>query len=76
MQHREHARQKERLRQNKELTNNLMKTPQNQFTQSRLAGEDYYMKDALARVRQSDVSIPHDLARFHGSTIYQKPNKG
>ncbi len=76
MRHRQTAMENERIRQNKELKNNLMKTPQNQLTQSRLAGEDFYMRDALAKVRESDVSIPHNLARFHGSTIYQKPSKG
>jgi len=76
MQRRDKKKNEERIQQNKEFRNNQMKIPQNQFNQSRLAGEDFYMKDALAKVRQSDVSIPHDLARFHGSTIYNKPDKG
>ena len=73
---REKDTQEERIRQNTEFRRKQYEIPRNQFTQSRLAGEDFYMKDALAKVRQSEVSIPHDLARFHGTTIYHKPSKG
>lgn len=69
--------QKERSKKNKEFKKMQMEIPQNQFNQSTAATTDLHMRDALAKVRENDdVSIPHSLARFHGTTIYHKPDKG
>ena len=74
---REKDTQEERQRQNKEFKNKQMDIPQNQFNQSTAATTDLHMRDALAKVREKDdISIPHSLARFHGTTIYHKPDKG
>lgn len=76
-QRREKDTQDERIRQNKKFKNNLMGIPQNQFNQSTAATTDLHMREALSKVREKDdVSIPHSLSRFHGTTIYQKPDRG
>ena len=43
-----------------------------QHYQSYNASTDDYMKEALSKVRKSNVSIPQDLAMFNGTFIYKK----
>ena len=77
VQRRENEAQERREQRTRQLRQNLMGVPQNQFNQSTAATSDVKMRDALAKVRENDdVSIPHSLARFHGTTIYNKPDKG
>ena len=75
-QRREQEAQKKRKQQRDKLHKHQADLQRRQFNQSTSATADEYMQTALAKVRQSDVSIPHELARMHGSTIYQKPDKG
>ena len=74
---REKEAQKKRINLNRKMRQRQANNQQNHYYQSVSATTDTKMTDALAKVRESDdVSIPHSLARFHGTTIYHKPDKG
>tara|TARA_Y100000296_G_scaffold81889_1_gene109849 strand:+ start:528 stop:797 length:270 start_codon:yes stop_codon:yes gene_type:complete len=74
---RENEAQKEREKLNRKMRNKQLETSYNQFHQSTSAINDTHMRDALAKVREnSDITIPNSLARIHGTTIYNKPDKG
>jgi len=76
-QRREKEHQDRLKKQNKEMKKRQMDLPQRQYNQSTSSTADIHMADALAKVReQDDVSIPHSLARLHGTTIYHKPDRG
>jgi len=76
-QRREKEHQDRLKKQNIEMKKKQMGLPQRQYHQSTSSTADIHMADALAKVRESDdVSIPHSLARFHGTTIYHEPDKG
>ena len=77
VQRREKEAQLERQRLNLKLQYQQVDLPQHQFNQSTAATTDLHMREALAKVREKDdITIPHNLSRFHGSTIYNKPDKG
>ena len=42
----------------------------NAYQQTTNAFNDHAMKDALLKVRQSDVTLPDDLTLLHGTFIY------
>jgi hypothetical protein len=46
-----------------------------QFQQSTDSINDTYMKDALSKVRESNVSIDTDLSRFNGTYLYTESQK-
>ena len=62
---------------NQQMRQQQIDLPQQQFNQSTSAIKDLHMRDALAKVREnSDITIPNSLARIHGTTIYNKPDRG
>lgn len=76
-QRREKEHQDRLKKQNQEMKKRQMGLSQRQYTQSISSATDTHMASALSKVRESDdVSIPHALARLHGTTIYHKPDKG
>ena len=76
-QRRDKERQDRLKKQNKQMKKHQIDYQQRQYNQSTSSTADIHMVDALAKVRESDdVSIPHSLARIHGTTIYHKPDRG
>ena len=74
---REKEAQKKRINLNRKMRQRQADNQQNHYNQSVSATTDTKMASALAKVRENnDVSIPHSLARLHGTTIYNKPDKG
>jgi len=53
--------------QQKEMESRQMSRESNAFYQSVDASNDEYMKNALMKVRQSNVTLPDDLTRIHGT---------
>ena len=77
VQRREKEKHEERKKLNRKMKQRQVDAAQRQYNQSIYSTTDPHMANALAKVRENkDVSIPHTLARFHGTTIYQKPSKG
>ena len=69
--------QEERIRMNKEMKRRQVDYQQREWNQSIYSTTDPHMANALAKVREKeDITIPHSLARFQGTTIYHKPDKG
>ena len=56
--------------QQKQMDNRRIAAPQNAWNQSVSASTDDYMKNALTQVRKSDVTLPDELTRIHGSWVY------
>jgi len=65
-------REKLKINQQKEMENRLVAAPQSAWDQSISASTDTYMRDALTQVRKSDVTLPDNLTRFHGSWVYNQ----
>ena len=65
--------EKEKLIQTQQSVMNTkqVQTDTEQFNQSLDASKDLYLRDALTKVRESDVTIPDSLTRFHGTYIYR-----
>lgn len=77
VQRREKEKHEERMRMNREMRQRQVDSPQRQWNQRESSTTDLHMREALAKVREKeDITIPHSLARFHGTTIYNKPDKG
>jgi len=57
--------------QQKEMENRRVTAPQSAWNQTLDATTDIYMRDALSKVRKSNVTIPDTLTRFHGTYIYR-----
>ena len=60
------------LRENQkyEMGMKLVSKPDNNYQRSLDSSNDHYMRKALKQVKRSNVSIPQDLARMHGTTLY------
>ena len=60
------------LRENEkyEMGMKLVSKPDNNYQRSLDSSNDHYMRKALQQVKRSNVSIPQDLARMHGTTLY------
>ena len=69
--------QEEKLRnsQQREMNTRQVSRETNAFYQSVDASNDRYMRDALERVRQSDVSFPEDLTRMNGTWMHNQSIK-
>ena len=53
--------------QQKEMEFRQVNRDANSFHQSVSATNDHYMRDALSKVRQSNVTLPDELTRIHGT---------
>ena len=53
--------------QQKEMEFRQVNRDANSFHQSVAATNDHYMRDALSKVRQSNVTLPDELTRIHGT---------
>ena len=53
--------------QQKEMEFRQVNRDANSFHQSVAATNDHYMRDALSKVRQSNVTLPDELIRIHGT---------
>jgi hypothetical protein len=64
--------QEQKLKQTQQSVMNAerIETDNRQFNQSVNASNDQYMIDALSKVRQSNVSLPDELTRYHGTYTY------
>ena len=62
--------QKLRNTQRNEMNSRQVERDANAYRQTTNAFNDHAMKDALLKVRQSDVTLPDDLTRLHGTFIY------
>ena len=58
-----------KITQQKKMNNRRITAPTNDFHQSVAASTDDYMKNALAQVRKSDVTLPETLTRLRGSWV-------
>jgi hypothetical protein len=75
VQRRESEKQKLKELQNKKMENRLVQRETNNFNQSVNASNDQYMKDALSKVRQSDVTHSETLTRFNGTWMHNQKMK-
>jgi hypothetical protein len=62
--------QKLKQTQQSKMNTGRVETDNRQFNQSVNASNDQYMIDALSKVRQSKVTLPDSLTRYHGTYIY------
>ena len=77
VQRREKEKHEARLRMNREMRQRQVDLPQRVWNQREASTTDLHMREALAKVREKeDITIPHSLSRFHGTTIYNKPDRG
>jgi len=65
--------QKFKTFQKKKMESRQINRESNAFHQSVSATNDHYMKNALLKVRQSNVTLPDELTRIHGT--YTTTNK-
>jgi hypothetical protein len=56
-----------KISQQKEMEFRQVNRDSNAFHQSVDASNDHYMKNALSKVRQSNVTLPDELTRIHGT---------
>jgi hypothetical protein len=75
VQRRESEKQKLKELQNKRMENRLVQRETNNFNQSVNASNDQYMKDALSKVRQSEVTHSETLTRFNGTWMHNQKMK-
>lgn len=59
-------------KQKEELNHHLTNKQSNGFTRSVSASNDQYMLSALKKVRESNETIPENLARQNGTYIYNR----
>ena len=64
-------REKLRNKQRREMNQRMVDAPSKAFNQSLAAERDIDMRDALAKVRESNVTIPDTLTKLHGTYIYR-----
>ena len=62
--------QKLRNTQRNEMNSRQVERDANAYRPTTNAFNDHAMKDALLKVRQSDVTLPDDFTRLHGTFIY------
>jgi len=67
--------QKLKQNQQKEMESRRVETDSRDFHQSVSATKDKYMIDALNKVRESDVTLPEDLTRMHGTGMRNRSFK-
>tara|TARA_B100000676_G_C17872101_1_gene729200 strand:+ start:218 stop:478 length:261 start_codon:yes stop_codon:yes gene_type:complete len=75
VQRRREEEQKNRKTRQTEMDARLVDTKSRGFSQSVDATNDIKMVDALAKVRQSNVTIPDELTRRNGSWMFNKSLK-
>ena len=69
---RDKERERDRKQHRSEMNTRRVERSTNQFNQSVNATADTYMKSALQKVRQSDVTHNEDLMRFQGSWMWNQ----
>ena len=67
----------EKLRHQQKIDMNMQRVEDasNRFQSSVNASDDQYMKDALQKVRQSNVTLPDDLTRLNGTWMHNRSLK-
>ena len=72
---REHQKQKIKDAQKSEMETRRVYRDQDAFNSSVAASNDRYMKDALAKVRQSNVTHSEKVTRLNGTWLYNQTLK-
>jgi hypothetical protein len=70
--HRRQDQQKRRQSQQFTMDTDRMERNSQDFNQSVFATNDHYMKDALTKVRQSNVTQSETVTRLHGTWMFNK----
>jgi len=72
---RQQDQQKLRQSQQSTMDTDRVERDRRDFNQSVSASNDHYMKDALAKVRQSDVTHSETVTRLNGTWLYNQTLK-
>ena len=72
---RQQDQQKLRQSQQSQMDSKRVEKDRRDFNQSVGASNDLYMKDALAKVRQSDVTHNETVTRLNGTWLYNQTLK-
>ena len=72
---RQQHQQKLRQSQQSQMDSKRVEKDRRDFNQSVGASNDLYMKDALAKVRQSDVTHNETVTRLNGTWLYNQTLK-
>mgnify|MGYP003328039932 CR=1 FL=1 len=72
---RQQDQQKHRQSQQSDMDSKRVERDRRNFNQSVSASNDHYMKDALAKVRQSDVTHSETVTRLNGTWLYNQTLK-
>ena len=72
---RQQDQQKLRKSQKSTMDANWMERDRRDFDQTQSAAQDSYMRDALAKVRQSDVTHNETVTRLNGTWMFNKSLK-
>ena len=72
---RQQDQQKQRKSQKSTMDANWMEKDRRDFDQTVSASNDHYMKDALTKVRQSDVTHNETVTRLNGTWMFNKSLK-
>ena len=72
---RQQDQQKLRQTQQSAMDANWMERDRRDFDQTQSAARDSYMRDALAKVRQSDVTHNETVTRLNGTWMFNKSLK-
>ena len=72
---RQQDQQKHRQSQKSTMDANWMERDRRDFDQTVSASNDHYMKDALTKVRQSDVTHNETVTRLNGTWLYNQTLK-
>ena len=72
---RQQDQQKLRKSQKSTMDVNWMERDRRDFDQTQNAAQDSYMSDALAKVRQSDVTHSETVTRLNGTWMFNKSLK-
>ena len=72
---RQQDQQKQRKSQKSTMDANWVERDRRDFNQSVSASNDHYMKDALTKVRQSDVTHNETVTRLNGTWLYNQTLK-
>ena len=72
---RQQDQQKLRKSQKSEMDRKLVGKDGRDFDQTQSAAQDSYMRDALAKVRQSDVTHSETVTRLNGTWMFNKSLK-
>ena len=72
---RQQDQQKQRQSQKSRMNANRVERDRRDFDQTVSASNDHYMKDALTKVRQSDVTHNETVTRLNGTWMFNKSLK-